>query len=61
MRASGILVAMRKARHNERRGEIKPFEQFETLTKRLVSVPKKEIDERAVAHARKRKRAKPSP
>ena len=31
----------------ERKAEQTPFERFESLTKRLVQVPKKEIDQKA--------------
>jgi len=38
--------------------ELTPFERLKDLTRRLVAVPKAEIEERAKAYKRRRKRLK---
>jgi hypothetical protein len=35
-----------------------PFERFEDFTRRIMAVPKKEIDEKAKEYERKKKRKK---
>ena len=35
-----------------------PFQKFKQLTERLLSVPKKELDEKLKEHERKKKRKK---
>ena len=45
---------MKNSESSERHSETDPFRRFEDLTKRLLSVPKKEAD----AKAGERKRAK---
>jgi hypothetical protein len=38
--------------------DTKEFDNFQDLTRKLIAVPKKEIDREAVKHARKKEKAK---
>ena len=45
---------------NGKHEEPKPFDRFQELTKRLVAVPKKEIDRKEAAYQRRKARRKQS-
>jgi hypothetical protein len=47
-------VAKEPPRPETEDGEASPFERFKSLTKRLVAVPKKEIDRKAKSQQRRK-------